>query len=60
MTASPEIRSQRRYKELKEKGLDVDFGEILQNVEERDSIDSGREVSPLKKRMMPLCSTTAI
>ncbi len=49
MTASPEIRSQRRFLELKEKGEDVKFEEILQNVEERDTIDSGREVSPLKK-----------
>jgi cytidylate kinase len=49
MTASPEIRAQRRFKELKEKGLEVNFEEILKNVEERDSIDSGREVSPLKK-----------
>jgi CMP/dCMP kinase len=49
MTASPEIRAQRRYLELKEKGGEVDFNSILQNVEERDTIDSGREVSPLKK-----------
>ena len=49
MTASPEIRAQRRYLELKEKGAEVDFDKILQNVEERDTIDSGREVSPLKK-----------
>lgn len=49
MTASPEIRAQRRFQELKEKGLEVNFEEILKNVEERDSIDSGREVSPLKK-----------
>ncbi len=49
MTASPEIRAQRRYSELKEKGVDVDFEEILKNVEERDSIDSGRAVSPLKQ-----------
>ncbi len=49
MTASPEIRSQRRFLELKEKGVDVNFEEILQNVEERDSIDSGRDVSPLRK-----------
>ena len=49
MTASPEIRAQRRYLELKQKGLDVDPEEILQNVEQRDKIDSGREVSPLKK-----------
>lgn len=49
MTASPEIRAQRRYQELKEKGLEVEFDEILKNVEDRDTIDSGREVSPLKK-----------
>jgi CMP/dCMP kinase len=49
MTASPEIRAERRFKELKEKGQAVDFEEILKNVEERDSIDSGRDVSPLKK-----------
>lgn len=48
MTASPEIRSQRRYKELKEKGLEVNYDDILRNVEERDTIDSGREISPLR------------
>lgn len=48
MTASPEIRAQRRYLELKGKGVEVDFHEILKNVEERDTIDSGREVSPLR------------
>jgi len=49
MTASPEVRAQRRYLELKEKGQEVDFNNILKNVEERDKIDSNREVSPLKK-----------
>lgn len=49
MTASPEIRAQRRYKELKEKGIDVNFDEVLANVEGRDKIDSSRAVSPLKK-----------
>lgn len=49
MTASPEIRAQRRFLELKEKGQDVDFAEILQNVEGRDKIDSTRAVSPLKR-----------
>lgn len=48
MTAAPEIRAQRRFLELKEKGLEVDFDEILANVEERDKIDSTRKVSPLK------------
>ena len=49
MTASPEIRAKRRYLELQEKGLDVNFEEILQNVERRDKIDSSRAASPLKK-----------
>ena len=49
MTARPEVRAQRRYKELKEKGVDITFEEVLENVRERDRIDSGREVSPLKK-----------
>ena len=49
MTASPEIRAQRRFLELKEKGQEVDFESILQNVEGRDEIDSNREVSPLKR-----------
>ncbi len=49
MTARPEVRAQRRYKELKEKGVEITFEEVLENVRERDRIDSGREVSPLKK-----------
>jgi cytidylate kinase len=49
MTASPEIRAKRRFVELQEKGVKVDFDEILANVEERDNIDSTREASPLKK-----------
>ncbi len=49
MTASPEIRAQRRFDELKLKGLIVDFDDILKNVKERDQIDSTREVSPLRK-----------
>ena len=49
MTASPEIRAQRRFLELTEKGDKVDFDEILKNVESRDKIDSTRAVSPLKK-----------
>lgn len=49
MTASPEIRAQRRYLELTEKGTAVDFEDILKNVQERDTIDSGRKESPLRK-----------
>lgn len=49
MTASPEIRAQRRFLELTEKGEKVNFSEIVKNVESRDKIDSTRAVSPLKK-----------
>lgn len=49
MTASPEIRAQRRFLELSEKGDKVNFGAILANVEGRDKIDSTRAVSPLKQ-----------
>lgn len=49
VTASAKVRAQRRYDELKEKGMPADFNDILKNVEERDYIDSHREVSPLRK-----------
>ena len=49
VTASAEVRAQRRYDELKEKGIPADFNDILKNVQERDYIDSHREVSPLRK-----------
>ena len=49
VTASPEIRAQRRYDELKAKGEEAGFDEILENVKQRDYIDQNREVSPLRK-----------
>lgn len=49
VTASPEIRAQRRYNELKAKGEDISFDEILENVKQRDYIDQNRKVSPLRK-----------
>lgn len=49
VTASPEIRAQRRYDELKAKGEEASFDEILENVKHRDYIDQNREVSPLRK-----------
>lgn len=49
VTASAEIRARRRYDELTSKGERVSFEEILQNVQERDHIDSTREASPLCK-----------
>lgn len=49
VTATPEIRAQRRFDELKAKGQDAGFDEILENVKQRDYIDQNREVSPLRK-----------
>lgn len=49
VTASPEVRAQRRYDELMEKGMEADYNEILENVKQRDYIDSHRDVSPLRK-----------
>jgi cytidylate kinase len=49
VTASPQIRAQRRYDELKAKGQEASFEEILHNVEERDRIDRSRAVSPLRQ-----------
>lgn len=49
VTASSKVRAQRRYDELQQKGMPADFDEILRNVEERDYIDSHREVSPLRQ-----------
>lgn len=49
MTADLEIRARRRYKELIEKGQDINYNEIEKNIRERDYIDGNREFSPLKK-----------
>ena len=47
VTASAEVRAQRRFDELQAKGLPASYEDILKNVQERDYIDSHREVSPL-------------
>ena len=49
VTASPEIRAQRRYDELKAKGQEADYEDILANVKQRDDIDQHRAVSPLRR-----------
>ena len=49
MTASPEIRAQRRYNELVKRGDEVSYEDVLRNVQERDYIDSHRKDSPLVK-----------
>ena len=49
VTASAEVRAQRRYDELQQKGMPADHADILKNVQERDYIDSHRDVSPLRQ-----------
>lgn len=49
VTASASVRAQRRFDELKAKGMEADYDDILKNIEERDYIDSHRKTSPLRK-----------
>ena len=49
MTAGANVRAQRRYEELQQKGQDVTFEQVLKNVQERDFIDTHRDDSPLRK-----------
>ena len=49
VTASAEVRAHRRFDELQAKGLPASYEDILKNVQERDYIDSHREVSPLRQ-----------
>ncbi|UZO80223.1 (d)CMP kinase [Aquimarina sp. ERC-38] len=49
MTATPEDRAQRRFKEMKERGDVVEYKDVLENVKQRDHIDSTRKDSPLQK-----------
>lgn len=49
MTADPMVRAERRAAEMRAKGEDVNIGDVLKNLQERDYIDSHREVSPLSK-----------
>lgn len=49
MTASPEIRAERRFKELQERGDSISYDEVYENVINRDKLDSTREDSPLIK-----------
>ncbi len=48
LTASPEERAKRRYKQLKDKGMDVSLISLLEEIESRDARDTGRGVAPLK------------
>lgn len=47
MTASPEVRSRRRFEELSESGIKTSYEEVLANIRQRDGIDSSRSDSPL-------------
>ncbi len=47
--AKPEVRAERRFLEMKKKGEDITFEEILENVKKRDFIDQNRKESPLRK-----------
>lgn len=49
VTASPDVRAKRRYDELRAKGQTANYDDILKNVQQRDYIDTHREVSPLRK-----------
>lgn len=49
VTATPEIRAERRFKELKEKGIEISLQEVLKNLTERDFLDTTRAESPLIK-----------
>ena len=49
MTATPEVRAQRRYLELVSKGMPADLDAVVKNINDRDRIDSSREVSPLRQ-----------
>ncbi len=49
LTASPEARAERRYKQLMDKGMGANMTALLQDIQERDKRDSVRAVAPLKK-----------
>jgi len=49
MTATPEIRAKRRYDEMLQKGVHVELNDIIRNIQDRDRIDSTREISPLRQ-----------
>ena len=61
LTAAPEARAERRYRELLERGQQADFAQILQEVKERDRRDMERETAPLRQAEdAVLADTTAL
>jgi cytidylate kinase len=49
LTADPKVRAKRRFDELKEKGMEQPFEEVLDNIKQRDEADQNREIAPLRK-----------
>lgn len=49
LTATSEDRARRRHREFQKKGIKVDYGELLSEIEKRDYNDTNREIAPLKK-----------
>ena len=49
LTASAEIRAQRRYKQLMEKGINANIADLLQDIKNRDDRDSNRSIAPLQQ-----------
>lgn len=61
LTASAEIRAQRRHKQLIEKGIDANIADLLQDIQKRDDRDSNRSIAPLQQGMdARLLDTTSL
>lgn len=61
LTASAEIRAQRRHKQLIEKGIDANIANLLQDIQKRDDRDSNRSIAPLQQGMdARLLDTTSL
>jgi len=58
LTASPEVRAERRYKQLMEKGMNANMNALLQDIRDRDARDSARAVAPLQKSADAICLDT--
>ncbi len=60
LTAAPEIRAQRRYNQLMDKGIPANMQGLLQDIEERDARDASRAVAPLQRGEALLLDTTSL
>ncbi len=59
LTASCEVRAQRRYDQLKDTGTDVSYEQVLSEIVQRDYIDANREASPMRQAEDALCVDTS-